>query len=147
MSHIDPEVLALRALGETAGTHADDAHLPGCAQCQAELEKFAEVVTIARRDERADQLVKPPAQVWARITQELGPEVSAGLQPGSALQPGPEVRPGPGFQREPGVRPGPGLRPGAGQGSTAGRAAPAAASPGGAARSWWGWRACWPDPQ
>jgi hypothetical protein len=32
-----------------AGTHADDAHLPGCAHCQAEFDKFAEVVTIARR--------------------------------------------------------------------------------------------------
>jgi hypothetical protein len=49
VSHIDPEVLALRALGEMAGTHADDAHLPGCAHCQAEFDKFAEVVTIARR--------------------------------------------------------------------------------------------------
>src|ERR1022692_2071682 len=49
VSHIDPEVLALRALGETAGTHADDAHLSGCAHCQAEFDKFAEVVTIARR--------------------------------------------------------------------------------------------------
>ncbi len=130
MSHIDPEVLALRALGETAGTHADDAHLPGCAHCQAELEKFAEVVTIARRDERADQLVKPPAQVWARITQELGPEVSAGFQPGSGLQPDPELRPDPGFQREPGFRPGPGLRPGAGL-PPAGRPAPSRRV------SWW----------
>ena len=116
MSHIDPEVLALRALGETAGTHADDAHLPGCAHCQAELGKFAEVVTIARRDERADQLLKPPAQVWARITQELGPEVSAGFQPDSGLQPGagiapgPESRPGPGAEPAPGPGPAPSRR-------------------------------------
>jgi hypothetical protein len=104
VSHIDPEVLALRALGETAGTRADDAHLPGCAHCQAELDKFAEVVTIARQDERADQLLKPPAQVWARITQELGPEVSAGFQPGSGLQPGAGLAPGPEFRPAPGRR-------------------------------------------
>ena len=81
MSHTDPEVLALRALGETAGAHADDAHLAGCAHCQAELDKFAEVVAIARRDQGADKLLSPPTQVWARITQELGPEISVAVQP------------------------------------------------------------------
>jgi hypothetical protein len=102
VSHIDPEVLALRALGETAGTYADDAHLPGCAHCQAELDKFAEVVSIARRDERADQLLKPPAQVWARIAQEVGPEASTGVQSDAGLQPGADLEPGPGPAPGPG---------------------------------------------
>jgi Anti-sigma-K factor rskA len=102
VSHVDPEVLALRALGERAGTDADDAHLPGCAHCQAELDKFAEVVTVARQDEHADQLLRPPAEVWSGITQELGPEANLGVQPGPG--PGPAPSPGPdlGLSSQPG---------------------------------------------
>ncbi len=87
MSHVDPDILARRALGERAGTQADDAHLPGCAHCQAELGRLAGVVTLARQDDHADQLFSPPARVWTRITRELGPEADAALQPGPALQP------------------------------------------------------------
>ena len=36
MSHTDPEILALRALGETAGTDRDDEHAETCARCRAE---------------------------------------------------------------------------------------------------------------
>ena len=40
MSHTDPEILALRALGETAGTAHDAEHAESCAHCQAELARL-----------------------------------------------------------------------------------------------------------
>jgi Anti-sigma-K factor rskA len=75
VSHVDPEVLALRALGEVAGTTADDVHLPGCAICQAEIERLRKVVTIAREDDQPVRLAAPADAVWARIAQELGSDI------------------------------------------------------------------------
>jgi hypothetical protein len=95
VSHVALDILALRALGERAGAEADDAHLPGCAHCQAELGRLAGVVTLGRQDNHADQLFSPPARVWTRITRELGPEGSVALQPGPALQPDLSPEPGP----------------------------------------------------
>jgi hypothetical protein len=75
VSHVDPEVLALRALGDAAGTTADDAHLPGCAECQAELDRLRAVVTVARADDHQLVLDRPADAAWYRITQELGADV------------------------------------------------------------------------
>lgn len=74
MSHLDPEVLALAALGDAGGT---DAHLAGCALCRSEVERFAAVVAIARDGEPAE-LVSPPPDLWNRIA------ASADVQPGAA---------------------------------------------------------------
>jgi hypothetical protein len=71
VSHVAPDILARRALGEKAGAEADDAYLPGCPHCQAELGRLAGVVTLARQDDHADQIFSPPAQVWTHITREL----------------------------------------------------------------------------
>jgi hypothetical protein len=78
VSHLDPDVLAPRVLGENVRTAADEAHLSGCASCQAELDQLIHVVGIARRAGHMDQLQAPPAEVWDRITQELEP----GHEPG-----------------------------------------------------------------
>lgn len=66
MSHTDPTILALRALGERAGAAADDEHAKTCAQCRAEQARLTEIVAVARAEGPA-QLETPPPQVWDRI--------------------------------------------------------------------------------
>ena len=48
MSHTDPVILALRALGETAGTAEDAEHAQTCPQCRSELSRLAGIVELAR---------------------------------------------------------------------------------------------------
>ena len=48
MSHTDPVILALRALGETAGTAQDDDHAQTCPHCRHEQARLTEVVDLAR---------------------------------------------------------------------------------------------------
>ena len=67
MSHTDPEILALRALGETAGAPDDAGHIGTCQQCRAELARLTEVVELARRDGPLEPLDIPPPQLWDRI--------------------------------------------------------------------------------
>jgi hypothetical protein len=67
VSHTDLEILALRALGETAGTARDDEHAERCAHCRAELARLTEIVDLARAGGPAGPLEKPPPQVWDQI--------------------------------------------------------------------------------
>ena len=71
MEHVDPEVLALIALGETAGDDADRRHLDGCAECAAEVYSLAAVVATGRSVTESDALVAPAPAVWDRIRAEL----------------------------------------------------------------------------
>ena len=68
-SHVDDEVLALLALGETAGTTADLAHIEECERCSDEVTALRSVVDAARS---AGPLVPPAPHVWDRISDELG---------------------------------------------------------------------------
>jgi Anti-sigma-K factor rskA len=81
VSHVDPELLALLALGET-GVQDPDPHLSGCPVCQDELRQFSDVVSLARESDGNQGLVNPPADVWARIAAETGlegnPDAAAG---------------------------------------------------------------------
>jgi hypothetical protein len=70
MSHLDPELAALIALGEEAG---DRQHLADCARCRTEVDRLAAVVTIAR-DEGALSLAQPPPELWDRIAAAVGLE-------------------------------------------------------------------------
>jgi Anti-sigma-K factor rskA len=72
VSHTDPEILALRALGETAGTAHDAEHAGSCAHCQAELARLTEVVRLARDEGPGETLETPPPQVWDRIAAAVG---------------------------------------------------------------------------
>lgn len=72
MSHTDPEILALRALGETAGTAADAEHAASCAHCRAELARLAVVVRLARDTEPGESLQAPPPLLWDRIAAAAG---------------------------------------------------------------------------
>ena len=75
MQHLDPETLALLALGEHPGdvsTDADRAHLGACAACSTELSVLSEVSQVASTVTGADVLVPPDPAVWQRIHAELG---------------------------------------------------------------------------
>jgi Anti-sigma-K factor rskA, C-terminal len=72
VAHTDPEILALRALGETAGTAADAGHAETCPSCRAELARLAAIVELARREGAAEHLETPPPQVWGRIAAAVG---------------------------------------------------------------------------
>ncbi len=93
MPHTDPEILALRALGERAGTAADEEHIAGCADCRAELARLAGVVAIARHDGPAAELARPPEQVWQRIAAAAGVTgaPAAGRPAAGASQPSPDA--------------------------------------------------------
>ncbi|HEX2821472.1 MAG TPA: anti-sigma factor [Streptosporangiaceae bacterium] len=71
MSHTDPMILALRALGETAGTSQDDEHAQTCPHCRHEQSRLAEVVDLARHPGPAE-LLEPPPAVWDRIAAAVG---------------------------------------------------------------------------
>ena len=71
MSHVDAEILALRALEAGSLAAGDELHLTQCPQCQANLMRFAEIVTLARSGGVARALERPPDRVWQRITAEL----------------------------------------------------------------------------
>jgi hypothetical protein len=89
VSHTDPTILGLRALGERAGTAADDEHAETCAQCRAEQARLTEIVDVARAEGPA-QLETPPPQVWDRIAAAVADGTPAtSLAP--ATSPAPEV--------------------------------------------------------
>jgi len=72
VSHTDPAILALRALGETAGSAGDAEHAETCAHCRAELARLTEVVRLARDEGAKERLEAPPPQVWNRIAAAVG---------------------------------------------------------------------------
>ncbi|MGH8776018.1 MAG: anti-sigma factor domain-containing protein [Jiangellaceae bacterium] len=71
MSHVDPELLALHALGELLPTAAA-AHLDSCPDCSAEIASLRGVVGLGRSLGGDDVLVAPPAPVWGRIAAATG---------------------------------------------------------------------------
>jgi hypothetical protein len=125
VSHTDPAILALRALGEPAGTSRDDRHLAQCADCQEELGRLSQVVELARQDGPA-VLDEPPPGLWEQIAAAVeddrigpgraaaaGPEKAATAiaprrRPGAGSPPVPEDRPAPGSRPALGTRPAPG---------------------------------------
>ncbi|GAA4746946.1 hypothetical protein GCM10025783_18780 [Amnibacterium soli] len=72
MTHLDPELLALLALGEDAATPEQRAHLAGCAACGATLRGLQRAVVAGRSAEGAPPLDVPAPRVWEGIAQELG---------------------------------------------------------------------------
>lgn len=71
MDHVDPDVLALIALGEPVDPAAE-AHLAVCERCADEVTELERAVTAGRATGPDDVLVAPPARVWAAIESELG---------------------------------------------------------------------------
>jgi hypothetical protein len=85
VSHTDPELLALMALGEPG---ADDGHAAGCPECQEELRQLASVVAVARSTPEPVRLETPPAGLWSRIAAETGVAVGPHVANGSGGIPG-----------------------------------------------------------
>ena len=71
MRHVDPDVLALLALGERVADDGDRVHLAECGDCSNELAHLSRVARVGRSTFDAE-LLQPPARVWDRITDELG---------------------------------------------------------------------------
>ncbi|QHC66281.1 hypothetical protein GSU68_06595 [Rathayibacter sp. VKM Ac-2759] len=69
MTHLDPDELALLALGEEASAE-DDAHLRECPECAQQLVELGHAAGLGR-ESRAYALETPPAAVWDRIRDEL----------------------------------------------------------------------------
>ena len=88
MAHTDPEILALRALGETAGTAADAGHAETCPSCRAELARLAGIVELARREGAAEHLETPPPRVWDRIAAAVGADQPPVVPDGNGAPPG-----------------------------------------------------------
>lgn len=69
--HSDPDDLAMLALGEQVPDEVAR-HVAACAECAAERDAFAAVLTTARAAEHDAPLVAPDDAVWGRIESELG---------------------------------------------------------------------------
>jgi hypothetical protein len=76
VSHIDPDMIALIALGESA-LPGESEHIRGCVLCQSEVDQLSAVAASARAVTVSDRPVAPPAQVWDRIEAELGTQLWA----------------------------------------------------------------------
>ena len=82
MPHIDPDRMALFALGEPAATPEESAHLAECATCVGDLEAFRHVARAGRASLEVGALESPPEIVWARIAEELSLGASDATQAG-----------------------------------------------------------------
>ncbi len=71
MRHVDPDLLALLALGENAGDATDRDHLASCAQCRSEVENLAHAAEVGRSTLGAGDLLQPDARVWSAIRAEV----------------------------------------------------------------------------
>ncbi|MFI8631755.1 anti-sigma factor domain-containing protein [Microbacterium sp. NPDC077663] len=78
MSHLDPEVAALLAMGEQA-SEDEQRHLDDCAECAAEVASFTRAVAAGRATRIGAELLTPPDRVWESIRSELDlPDGQAG---------------------------------------------------------------------
>ncbi len=76
MSHSDPQILALRSLGEQVGGPETDAHLASCRQCQDELASLRSLVLTAASG-GPTTMSTPPPSVWDAIVAELAEDAPA----------------------------------------------------------------------
>lgn len=75
MDHVEEDLLALAALGETLPDDAV-AHLAQCDVCRDEVAAFGAVVAVGRSVTPLDRPTAPPAHVWDRIQAELAGELA-----------------------------------------------------------------------
>lgn len=79
--HTSPDVLALMALGEVAGSPAEQDHATVCRDCSQEVAELARIAGVGRAATDADALQTPSPQVWERISAELGLSEHAVTEP------------------------------------------------------------------
>ena len=70
--HPSPDVLALLALGEEAGTQAELAHLAGVPGVPHRASQLSHAVEVGRRTSEDDVLQSPRPEVWEAVRAELG---------------------------------------------------------------------------
>jgi hypothetical protein len=100
MPHLDPDRLALIAVGEPP-TDAEHAHLRTCDVCSLELADLEHTVAVGRSTVTLGELETPPERVWNGILEEIrsqqaaapelrldDPAVSEAADPLAAGQPG-----------------------------------------------------------
>jgi anti-sigma-K factor RskA len=84
ISHVDPETLALLALGEYVGDEDAD-HLQSCPECRAEIVSLREVVQVGRAAAPLrGTLPEPPPHLWERIREGIASGERAGPAAGSS---------------------------------------------------------------
>ncbi|GAA2055777.1 anti-sigma factor [Leifsonia soli] len=72
MTHSDPDVLAMLALGETDIDARDVDHVMTCPECRTELERLTRVTRAARENGPVDFALQEPApRVWENISAQL----------------------------------------------------------------------------
>ena len=76
MPHIDPERLALFAIGEPVATPTESAHLGDCPVCVDDLAALRHAVVAGRASFDVGELEAPPESVWSRIVEELALETN-----------------------------------------------------------------------
>ncbi len=72
MEHLDPEVVALVALGEPLVDPPALSHVAECASCRDEIAALRSTVSVARSSIGESELHAPPAHVWQAIHAQLG---------------------------------------------------------------------------
>ncbi|HEX5858043.1 MAG TPA: anti-sigma factor [Microbacterium sp.] len=72
MSHLEPEQIALLAMGEPVASDDEADHLAECAECADELALMRHTVIVGRSAIDAGEMETPPEIVWSRISDELG---------------------------------------------------------------------------
>lgn len=75
MRHVDPDDLALLALGERGASDADRAHLAECPACAAEVANLSRAARVGRST-LGEELLTPSPRVWDKIAAEIS-EVEA----------------------------------------------------------------------
>lgn len=90
MRHIDPESLALEALGEPVLDAAEAMHLQHCSVCASTLAELKATAEVGRAARSAEPMLTPSARVWDGIAAELG--LSNHVRPERAGDPEPPVR-------------------------------------------------------
>lgn len=82
MSHADPDLLTLMALGEPIDDKSTVEHVHTCAVCRSELAALREVAALGRETAVERDLPAPSDDVWHRIAAETGQEsTSAAVVP------------------------------------------------------------------
>lgn len=95
MTHLDPDEIALLALGEDSSDEAQ-AHLRDCPECAQQLVELGHAAGLGRRSGSV-VLEAPPAAVWQRIRDELAlgeatPEATSAATSGAIVTALPQGR-------------------------------------------------------
>ena len=109
MSHLDPEQLALWAMGEPVASADDDVHIAACPDCQRELDELRHAALVGRSVIDAGEMLTPPERVWQAIRAEVGMAEVGTAEPGAASQSEPLPTGGHAVARHAGRRRRPGL--------------------------------------